>query len=293
MKENSASTTAYTVLHGILHTAQNPRLAFLVDDEVVTACETLLAASPEGRQRLAQLRSPVKRHILPLMEWLLLPGITLNYVLRKKYIEDQVRDAIDGGVTQIVNIGAGFDTLAWRLSRRMPSVNFIEIDHPATSTEKQSALSADTVPNLHLLAADLSRERLESALGSYDGFDPARKTLYISEGVLMYLSEADVVAVFDSLRSLSGSGCRFIFSCSEPDGSNGHRTRPLLHLYLKRKNERYNWHLASADLDTFLEAGNYTRIAMAGSDYYRNNYLGPTYQKALYKGEYVVVAEAG
>ncbi len=290
MKENSASTTAYTVLHGILHTAQNPRLAFLVDDEVVTACETLLAASPEGRQRLAQLRSPVKRHILPLMEWLLLPGITLNYVLRKKYIEDQVRDAIDGGVTQIVNIGAGFDTLAWRLSRRMPSVNFIEIDHPATSTEKQSALSADTVPNLHLLAADLSRERLESALGSYDGFDPARKTLYISEGVLMYLSEADVVAVFDSLRSLTGPGSLFVFSCLEPHDNAKNTIRPLLRLYLRVKGEQYNWYLKESALPDFLQRRNYELHEVVSGEDYRRRYFGREYEGKLLAGEYLVKA---
>lgn len=295
MKEDSASSTAYTVLHGILHTARNPKLGFLVSDEIVTACEKILSASPEGQKRLAQLNCPLKSKILPFLEWLLLPGITLNYVLRKKFIEEQVREAINNGVTQVINIGAGFDTLAWRLSHTFPSVNFIEIDHPATSADKTAALAAEsaTMQNLHFMAADLSKERLESVLENFSGFDSERKTLYISEGVLMYLQEEHVIGVFDALRTLTGSGSIFIFSCMEPDESEKNNIRPLLHLYLKLKNERYNWYIKDSELPAFLKTRNYRLMKTADSEFYRQNYLDPTYTGTLHKGEYVVVAEAG
>ena len=45
--------------------------------------------------------------------------------------------SIDEGAKQVVILGAGFDTLAWRLSEKFESIRFIEVDHPATSKEKK------------------------------------------------------------------------------------------------------------------------------------------------------------
>lgn len=290
MKEEHASSTAYTVIHGILHTAKNPKLAHLVDDETRRACEMILSASPEGQKRLAQLRHPLKSRLLPFLEWLLLPGITLNYVLRKKFIEENVLEAVHSGVTQVVNIGAGFDTLAWRLSGRFPNVTFIELDHPATSREKSKALAQKMLPNLHLLAVDLSQERLESVLGQSGSFDPKRKTLYICEGVLMYLHEEHVTALFDALRNLTGPGSIFVFSCMEPSEKNN--VRPLLYYYLKWKNERYNWYIREFELPDFLTKRRYRLKATANSETYKARYLQNDYGKTLHRGEFVAVAEA-
>ncbi|MBU1216720.1 class I SAM-dependent methyltransferase [bacterium] len=292
MKEDKASSTAYTVLHGILHTIKNPKLAHLVDEETVTACTKILSATPQGRKRLEELHSPLKSKLLPFLEWLLVPGITLNYILRKKFIEENVLQAIKNGTTQIINIGAGFDTLAWRLSLRFPSLVFIEIDHPATSREKTKALRGEdsASPNLHFVAADLSKVSLDAALQGCAAFDSKQKTLYISEGVLMYLDEIHVVGLFDSLRNLTGGESIFIFSCVEPNESDKNNICPLLHLYLKLKNERYLWYKRDTELTDFLKKYHYTLIETADSEIYRKKYLPVDYNGTLHQGEYVVVA---
>ncbi len=292
MKEERASSTAYTVIHGILHTAKNPQLSHLVDEESIAACTKILSASAEGRRRLAELDSPVKSRLLPFLEWLLLPGITLNYVLRKRVIEEKVLAAIEEGCTQIVNIGAGFDTLAWRLSRRFASVTFIEIDHPATSREKTEALrSTDAPSNLYFVEADLSKTSLEEALEGCDGFNAKRKTLYICEGVLMYLDEMHVSGVFESLKNLTGEGTIFVFTCMEANESEKNNVRTLLHLYLKLKNERYLWYIRDTELPRFIEKHGYALVEMADSETYRKRYLPKNYDGLLHRGEYVVVAK--
>jgi O-methyltransferase involved in polyketide biosynthesis len=113
MKKDKASNTAYNVLQGVIFCARQPQLTGLVDAETVKVGECILSASEEGRRRIQQLNSPIYRLVLRLMEWILLPGIILHYVLRKRFIEDRVIEAIASGVTQVINIGAGFDTLAW------------------------------------------------------------------------------------------------------------------------------------------------------------------------------------
>ena len=294
MKEDEASSTAYTVVHGILHTAQNPQLSYLLNDEIIEANTKILSATSQGRQRLLELHHPLKRYILPFLEWLLLPGITLNYVLRKKYIEEQVVRVIEEGVTQVVNIGAGFDTLAMRLSKHYPSITFIEIDHPATSKHKVEALGDEAgATNLYFSEADLSQTSLQEALKGCDGFDSNKKTLYISEGVLMYLSEADVSKVFDSIRALSGEEALFIFSAMEPNWSKKNNVRVLLHLYLKLKKESYLWYIPDTKISEFVDRQGFTIIDMADTEYYRENYLHEDYTKTLHKGEYVVMTKVG
>ncbi len=293
MKDNKASSTAYTVVHGILHTNKNPKLSYLIKEDMVTACTKILTASVEGRKRLVELQNPIENKILPFLEWLLMPGITLNYVLRKKFIEENVLKAIKEGTTQIINIGAGFDTLAWRLSLKYPQITFIEIDHPATSQEKTISIrQTDTVPqNLHFISADLSDVTLEEALIGYKGFDKKRKTLYISEGVLMYLNEVHVCGLFDSLRNLTGKGSLFIFSCMEPKKSDKNNIRALLYTYLKFKNERFLWFIRDTQLPDFIKKHNYTLLSMADSQTYQKHYLPADYNGMLHQGEYIVVAK--
>lgn len=293
MKKNKASSTAYTVVHGILHTAKNPKLGFLVSDEMVDACQKILSASTEGQKRLDELKSPTKSKMLPFLEWLLLPGATLNYVLRKKFIEEKTLEAIDAGAAQVVNIGAGFDTLAYRLSKKLPNVNFIEIDHPATSKEKTKALlkESKSMENLHFIAADLCKERLENILTGFKEFDSNRKTLYICEGVLMYLKVEHVTGLFEALKNLSGAGSVFVFSCMEPNESEKNNTRKLLQFYLGIKNELYNWYIRDNELPAFIKNHGYTLKELAGSETYKKTYLDKNHSSTLHKGEYVAVTE--
>jgi len=294
MKENTASSTAYTVVHGILHTKKNPQLSYLVEEDTKIACTNILSASKEGRKRLHKLTTPFGSKWLSFLEWLLMPGITLNYVLRKKFIEEKVLEAIGTGITQVINIGAGFDTLTLRLSSLYPNVNFIEIDHPATSGEKTKAFNKkNPVSNLSFISADLSKVSLEETLNNNDKFDSKRKTLYISEGVLMYLPEVAVDGLFDSLRRLTGKGSTFIFSCMEPKHSIKNNIRPLLYLYLKLKKEEYLWYLSDTELPSFIKRNNYSLLEMADSQTYRKRYLDPTYTGTLHQGEYIVVTEVG
>ena len=292
MKKNTASSTAYTVVHGILHTKKNPQLSYLVTEDTLIACTKILFASTEGQKRLEELKNPFKSKLLPLLEWLLMPGITLNYVLRKKYIEEKVHEAIKNGITQIINIGAGFDTLAYRLSSLYPSINFIEIDHPATSTEKIKAFNEkDSIENLSFISADLSKVSLEKTLHNNAKFDNKHKTLYISEGVLMYLPKVAVTGLFDSLRRLTGKGSIFIFSCMEPKNSSKNNIRPLLYLYLKLKKEEYLWYISDTELASFINENNYSLLEIANSNTYREKYLNSNFTGTLHQGEYIVVTE--
>ena len=108
----------------------------------------------------------------------------------------------------------------------------------------------------------------------------------------MYLKQENVEALFDALKNLSGIGTAFIFSCMEPADSPKNNIRPLLHLYLFIKNERYNWYIREEKLPDFTKKHGFTVIETANSDDYRERYLGNDKRLLLHQGEYLALTVA-
>lgn len=292
MKDDQASATAYTVLQGVLFTASKPELKALVAPEMSAACEQILSASLEGQKRLQQLKSPIFRAMAPVIERLMMPGITLHYVLRKRYIRDAAERAIAEGATQIINLGAGFDTLAWELHTRYPQVNFIELDHPATGAQKKKALFDQSPDNFHLLAVDFSQTDARTALSSFAGFDASRKTFYICEGVLMYLDRADVDRLFAGLKQLTGAGSQFVYTCVVPMNSADNNCGALLKGYLKFKNEPLNWVIEQQAQADFVQQQGYQLNEIVNTDTLQTRYLKSIPHGILHRGEYLVSTTA-
>jgi len=290
MKDDQASSTAYSVLQGILYVAENSPHRDLVDPEVASVGKQILAASDEGQRRLKQLQSWLFMATIKLRERLLLPGVTLHYVMRKRHVEDITRRAIEQGKTQVVMLGAGFDTLPWRLHKQHRNVNFIEIDHPATQKEKVKALDKDHVkgPNMHFLSVDFSYQDLKTSLSEFEHFDPNRPTLFICEGVMMYLDLAAVDVLFDSIRSLTGVGTQFVFSTLEPRGSSKNTVPGLLYFHLKFIGEPIQWDHDSATMPEFIKARNCEVLSIAGRDEMIAEQTKEPLEIEVHQGEYFV-----
>lgn len=291
MKDDKASSTAFSVLQGILYVAQHKSKQALTPTDQAEACRYILQQSEQGLTLLKQLQYPFLLKLIPLIERLSMPGFTLHYVLRKRFIEDSIRHALADGATQIVNIGAGFDTLAWRLHTEFPSATFIEIDHPATSVVKKDAL-VEKGDNLHLIAVDLSEKSVESVLGSSVFFDTSRKTAYICEGVLMYLDESVVCSLFQALKNLTGSGSTFVFTALASMKSKDTNVGLLLKLYLKFKSEPVNWSIEPNQIEDFVKQQGYILEAQANDAHIIKGYdpEGQFSDLLLHKGEFEGVA---
>ncbi len=68
---------------------------------------------------------------------------------------------------QVLVLGAGYDTMGWRLAPEFAGVDFFEIDHPATARLKAKGIGAmGPRDNLHLIAEDLGERRLVDVLGA-------------------------------------------------------------------------------------------------------------------------------
>jgi methyltransferase (TIGR00027 family) len=292
MKDDQASSTALTVLQGLLYTAKRPEYQHLVSEEAIKSARAILSASTLGQKRLQLLENYWFLLLIPFLESLIMPGITLHYALRKRFIEDVTLQALSNDIVQVINLGAGFDTLAWRLHSQYPAVQFIEIDHPETIQLKEKALlQADNrAKNLHWLSVDFSRESLTKALQRFAAFDAGRKTLFICEGVLMYLQQADVIQLLADIRQLTGSGTQCIFTCVEAIDSPKSNMGVLLKWYLMYKGEPFLWHIEAELLADFLHKQHYELQQIADSEIFKNTYLKSYTNSILHKGEYIAVA---
>lgn len=136
--------------------------------------------------------------------------------LRTEEIDEAVARAVADGTRQLVIVGAGLDARAYRLES-LRGVTVYEVDHPATQRLKKSKASrlepvAEAI--IHV-AVDFARDRLEDALQTA-GHDPAQKTLWIWEGVTMYLPREAMRQTLYVLSRRSAAGSRLVVTYAEP-----------------------------------------------------------------------------
>lgn len=301
MKQNQASSTARLIAVSTVFLSRDPRLGGLVPPRAEEACVWFMETfSSRAGLLLALMDKKWFRRLAFAFEQATLPGILLHYILRKRFIEAAARQAIQNGVGQIVVLGAGFDTLALRLSREFPAVRFIEIDHPATQRVKRTALDRRPTDrdNLTFISADFTRQMIDHVLLENYGYRPGADTYFVAEGVLMYLNVSDVLAVFQFIRTHSGPKSIFAFTFMEP-AENGRiefrNSRWAVEFWLNLRHEPFVWGIRRAALPEFLAGAGFVQQAMATPEIYRSRYLHPAGLdgEPLAEGEYVCIAELG
>lgn len=264
MKANEASSTAKVIAASTIFLASDTRTAHLVAAGAGELCKKLLSTTRADRLLAWSAAQPLTRALWRCVERLTLPGILAHYWHRKRWLEERCRRAIADGFERVIVLGAGFDTLAYRLSREFPHVDVTEVDHPATQGAKRRALDADAepaTPPLHYLAIDLSAEPLPDSLR-----DDRRATIIVVEGVLMYLPELEVHRLFDSMRGLAAQDVRIFFSFMTkwPDGRSGFRPRSwLIERWLWWRDEPFAWSLAPSAVNAFLAAHRFRLVELA------------------------------
>ncbi len=126
--------------------------------------------------------------------------------LRTRFYDDLLLRAAGSGLQQGVLIGAGLDTRAFRL-QLPPDFHLIEIDQTALLEWKQDVIEAKGVmPTCRRswIGADLREDWTENL--PRRGFDAARPTLFIAEGLLPYLSPDQQRTLLDHVDALAMTG---------------------------------------------------------------------------------------
>ena len=253
MKAGQASSTAKVIAASTIALAADPATASLVSPHAAMWCERLLSGSRADRWLAGSARFGLTRALWRTVESATLPGIVNHYWHRKRWIEARCRSAVSRGVSRVVVLGAGLDTLGLRLAIEHPALQVLELDHPDTQAAKQHALAASGhagPANLRFVPIDLSREPLpDAATGA------AASTLFIAEGLLMYLQPERVDALMAAIAHSQSATLEWIFSFMTrwPDGGNGFRPRSaLIERWLAWRGEPFMWALAPPQMPPLL-----------------------------------------
>ena len=176
--------------------------------------------SPRLRAASLLFRIPLVRSALAHWMDARWPGARTSAIARTRLIDEWAGAAAARGMKQVVILGAGFDCRAWRLTalRELP---IFEVDHPATSSEKQRLMGELGAPTERVTFApiDFERESLVDELRKV-GFDAGKPTLVLWEGVTNYLTGDAVDATLRWIAALT-EGSQLIFTYVDADLING------------------------------------------------------------------------
>jgi methyltransferase (TIGR00027 family) len=208
MKEGQASQTAVMVCMG--RAAAHGRSSVARFDD-----PTALALLPDAaRARVERFRAGgPARGLGERWQRRILDRRAKMMVARTVAIDDAVRA---GPAPQLVILGAGLDGRAWRMPELREVVVF-EIDHPDSQRDKQSRVAALTpaARDIRFVPVDFTRDSLDDALGKA-GHDPGKPTLWIWEGVVMYLTLPEIEASLATLERRSAPGSRLVVAYHAP-----------------------------------------------------------------------------
>jgi methyltransferase (TIGR00027 family) len=256
VQHEHASRTALLIAASLILLHRDPKRARLVSKTAVDLCAHVLEKHSSQTRLFSKIvQQTWFRPIAKLVERVTVPGILMHYALRKKCISELVRSVLANGVAQVVIVGAGFDPLSSELQREFPTAVFWEVDHPATQRHKVRACSEIGIERVHFVALDLAAAGLETEALIKNDFDPAKRTFWIAEGLLMYFPADIVSSLMKTLSTLSAPGSEFAFTFMEKQGDGQLRfdsQTKLVDSWLRRRGEPFLWGTTRIELAEFI-----------------------------------------
>lgn len=133
-------------------------------------------------------------------------GLTYGVPLRSAAIDQVVRQEVSRGARQLVLLGAGLDARAFRLPE-LEAVTVFELDHPNTQAYKRRRIGGlePLAKSVRYGSIDFERQTLGEVLASVE-FRPEEPSVWIWEGVTMYLTPSAIQATLGSVATYSAPG---------------------------------------------------------------------------------------
>jgi methyltransferase (TIGR00027 family) len=144
-------------------------------------------------------------------------GLSNMMLARTRFIDDHLKRALENGATQVVILGAGFDTRAYRFEAQLRGKVVFEVDIEATQAIKKRRVRevlGELPDYVTYVQVDFGRERVRDVLKAA-GYRPDLRTFFIWEGVSMYLTEEAVRSTLKTIAELSAPGSVLVMDFAE------------------------------------------------------------------------------
>ncbi len=244
----------------------------LVDDDLADLFLPAPLRWLVGATRLA----PLRRLLVGASEWTG-RGLWANLACRKRFIGDKLDEALDD-IDAVVILGAGLDTRAYRLTRRV-RIPVFEVDLPVNIARKAKTVRrvlGELPLSVRLVALDFEHDDLLTALAEH-GYRTDYRVFFICEGVTQYLTEHAVRRVLEGLRA-AAPGSRMVFTYVRRDFIDGANRYGARTLYRSVRQRRQLWHfgLAPEEVTGFIAEYGWRLVEQAGPDELVQRYVQPT-----------------
>lgn len=206
-----------------------------------------------------------------------LPGMVNSGLVRVRYFDDLVKKSIDEGLEQLVILGAGYDTRAYRIEG-LKKIKVFEVDHPDTQSLKTETIRRifnSLLDHVVYVPIDLATENLGRKLVGA-GYDQSKKTLFLMEGLLYYLPPKVVDEILSFIRMNSGKRSAILFDYlpeSVVDGSCELEVGKNIHNHLAQVGEPLQFGINEGTVETFLVERGFSRIKNVTAEEYKKMYF--------------------
>jgi methyltransferase (TIGR00027 family) len=224
-------------------------------------------------------------------ERLTLAGLATSGLCRYRFIDEQLLTALPE-VAQVMILGAGYDTRAYRFANEIGARPVYEVDLPPLSRRKAAVVAARSDlfrhASVHRVEIDFRTQSLPERLAG-SGFSPGGPTFVVWEGVSMYLTRDAVEATLDALASVCGAGSVVAMDFwQRVGGVGGRRLRLEAERAMELIGEPIGFALPAPDVDALFRAHNFEVIDLAEADELTRRYA--TGRRVCDPGMYVVAA---
>jgi methyltransferase (TIGR00027 family) len=225
---------------------------------------------------------PPVRNFLRRRNARLLPGMFGGLVARTRYMDDHLLTCLENGVKQVVILGAGYDARAYRFREQSRSVRYFEVDRSATQALKKATLERllGALPDhVTYVPVRFHRERLEDKL-LQAGYRPDWRTLFIWEGVTMYLEASAVDATLGFVSGHAPPESSVIFDYFPPSVMEGTCEFPearALVRHVRRCKEEIRWGARPEEVSDLLTRHGFHRIRDVPAEECRRRYFRENY----------------
>ncbi|MDD1693814.1 MAG: class I SAM-dependent methyltransferase, partial [Methanoregula sp.] len=207
----------------------------------------------------------------------LVPGARNSIIARVRYFDDIVKSSIGDGLEQLVILGAGYDTRAYRIEG-LKNVRVFEVDQPVTQkikVEKIEEISGSLPGHVTYVSVDIGVDELDRRLLE-SGYDRSLKTLFVMEGLIYYLPPGTVDEMLSFIAHNSGRSSAIVFdyipesvvdgTCELEAGKNWQRG-------VTDVGEPFLFGIKEGEIETFLTQRGFSKIRNVTSKDYKKIYF--------------------
>lgn len=207
----------------------------------------------------------------------LFPGLASSIRARVRYFDDFVKASVDEGLEQLVVLGAGYDTRAYRIEG-LNRIKVFEVDHPGTQgvkIEKVKKIFGRLLEHIVYVPVDFESEDMGQKLLE-NGYNRSQKTLFVMEGLIMYIPPEAVDETLSFVVKNSGKGSSILFDYypqSLVSGTSDLEAAKNIKNFVVEQGEPLLFGIKEGTVEEFLSKRGFSQIQNVTSEDYKKAYF--------------------